>query len=202
MVGWLVAWLTVREYPSEVGARRWLQEHGILGVTTRKCVLALRHSEPPPASRPCRGSSSEPPGCGVVRALAAPRLRAVLWFAVLAFACYIALALCRVVPRRPAVRRAHGRDWAQVVVSCVALVLAAHRPRVPQRGRCAAGGGGLSGQTVWRGEQVQQAGDRAQDAVPGLEQGARWRARSMMAGWALAMAKDSSAVSSISRSLR
>ncbi|MFD9276576.1 hypothetical protein ACFWD7_04725 [Streptomyces mirabilis] len=28
IVGWLVAWLTVREYPSEVGARRWLQEHG------------------------------------------------------------------------------------------------------------------------------------------------------------------------------
>jgi hypothetical protein len=27
LVGWLAAWLTVREYPSEVGARRWLQEH-------------------------------------------------------------------------------------------------------------------------------------------------------------------------------
>ncbi|MBK3581867.1 hypothetical protein JHN63_50640 [Streptomyces sp. MBT65] len=26
-VGWLAAWTTVREYPSEVGARRWLQEH-------------------------------------------------------------------------------------------------------------------------------------------------------------------------------
>ncbi|OIJ87817.1 hypothetical protein BIV25_38005 [Streptomyces sp. MUSC 14] len=26
-VGWIVAMLTVREYPSEVGARRWLQEH-------------------------------------------------------------------------------------------------------------------------------------------------------------------------------
>ncbi|MGW0578422.1 hypothetical protein ACWD25_21190 [Streptomyces sp. NPDC002920] len=25
-VGWLTAWLTVREYPSEVGARRWLEE--------------------------------------------------------------------------------------------------------------------------------------------------------------------------------
>ncbi|MET7898220.1 hypothetical protein [Streptomyces mirabilis] len=30
-VGWLAAWLTVREYPSEVGARRWLQEHGAAG---------------------------------------------------------------------------------------------------------------------------------------------------------------------------
>ncbi|MFF7750736.1 hypothetical protein ACFZCP_16065 [Streptomyces sp. NPDC007971] len=27
IVGWLAAWLTVREYPSEVGARRWLEEH-------------------------------------------------------------------------------------------------------------------------------------------------------------------------------
>ncbi|MFI2203169.1 hypothetical protein ACH47Z_20755 [Streptomyces sp. NPDC020192] len=27
VVGWLVAWVTVREYPSEVGARRWLEEH-------------------------------------------------------------------------------------------------------------------------------------------------------------------------------
>ncbi|WBO62821.1 hypothetical protein [Streptomyces camelliae] len=27
IVGWLAAWTTVREYPSEVGARRWLQEH-------------------------------------------------------------------------------------------------------------------------------------------------------------------------------
>ncbi|MEV5872898.1 hypothetical protein AB0L75_01485 [Streptomyces sp. NPDC052101] len=27
LVGWLAAWLTVREYPSEVGARRWLEEH-------------------------------------------------------------------------------------------------------------------------------------------------------------------------------
>ncbi|KOU55234.1 hypothetical protein ADK57_45105 [Streptomyces sp. MMG1533] len=27
LVGWLAAWLTVREYPSEVGARRWLQEN-------------------------------------------------------------------------------------------------------------------------------------------------------------------------------
>lgn len=27
LVGWLTAWTTVREYPSEVGARRWLQEH-------------------------------------------------------------------------------------------------------------------------------------------------------------------------------
>ncbi|WLW54178.1 hypothetical protein [Streptomyces sp. YU58] len=26
LVGWLTAWLTVREYPSEVGARRWLAE--------------------------------------------------------------------------------------------------------------------------------------------------------------------------------
>lgn len=26
LVGWLAAWLTVREYPSEVGARRWLAE--------------------------------------------------------------------------------------------------------------------------------------------------------------------------------
>ncbi|MBK3569477.1 hypothetical protein [Streptomyces sp. MBT62] len=26
-IGWLTAWTTVREYPSEVGARRWLQEH-------------------------------------------------------------------------------------------------------------------------------------------------------------------------------
>ncbi|WP_217234551.1 hypothetical protein [Streptomyces sp. AC555_RSS877] len=26
VVGWLTAWLTVREYPSEVGARRWLRE--------------------------------------------------------------------------------------------------------------------------------------------------------------------------------
>ncbi|MGV4984615.1 hypothetical protein ACWC0C_35480 [Streptomyces sp. NPDC001709] len=26
VVGWLAAWLTVREYPSEVGARRWLEE--------------------------------------------------------------------------------------------------------------------------------------------------------------------------------
>jgi hypothetical protein len=26
IVGWLTAWLTVREYPSEVGARRWLEE--------------------------------------------------------------------------------------------------------------------------------------------------------------------------------
>lgn len=25
-VGWFVAMLTVREYPSEVGARRWVQE--------------------------------------------------------------------------------------------------------------------------------------------------------------------------------
>ncbi|MET8983663.1 hypothetical protein ABZX85_49710 [Streptomyces sp. NPDC004539] len=25
--GWVAAWLTVREYPSEVGARRWLQEN-------------------------------------------------------------------------------------------------------------------------------------------------------------------------------
>ncbi|MYW17159.1 hypothetical protein GT039_16560 [Streptomyces sp. SID2955] len=25
--GWLAAWLTVREYPSEVGARRWTEEH-------------------------------------------------------------------------------------------------------------------------------------------------------------------------------
>ncbi|MFI5796486.1 hypothetical protein [Streptomyces sp. NPDC051677] len=25
IVGWLTAWLTVREYPSEVGARRWLE---------------------------------------------------------------------------------------------------------------------------------------------------------------------------------
>ncbi|MDQ0958796.1 hypothetical protein QFZ66_002674 [Streptomyces sp. B4I13] len=28
IVGWLTAWLTVREYPSEVGARRWLEKHG------------------------------------------------------------------------------------------------------------------------------------------------------------------------------
>lgn len=27
LVGWLAAWTTVRAYPSEVGARRWLQEH-------------------------------------------------------------------------------------------------------------------------------------------------------------------------------
>ncbi|MEU9478755.1 hypothetical protein [Streptomyces sp. NPDC048191] len=27
IVGWLLAWTTVREYPSEVGARRWLEEH-------------------------------------------------------------------------------------------------------------------------------------------------------------------------------
>jgi hypothetical protein len=27
IVGWLAAWLTVREYPSEVGARRWLEGH-------------------------------------------------------------------------------------------------------------------------------------------------------------------------------
>jgi phage-related protein len=27
IVGWLAAWVTVREYPSEVGARRWLEEH-------------------------------------------------------------------------------------------------------------------------------------------------------------------------------
>ncbi|MFG2638540.1 hypothetical protein ACGFX8_32925 [Streptomyces sp. NPDC048362] len=26
LVGWSAAWLTVREYPSEVGARRWLEE--------------------------------------------------------------------------------------------------------------------------------------------------------------------------------
>ncbi|MFG2134237.1 hypothetical protein ACGFNV_41660 [Streptomyces sp. NPDC048751] len=26
IVGWLTAWMTVREYPSEVGARRWLEE--------------------------------------------------------------------------------------------------------------------------------------------------------------------------------
>ncbi|MCD7441355.1 hypothetical protein K4B79_24415 [Streptomyces lincolnensis] len=26
LVGWLAAWLTVREYPSEVGARRWLAQ--------------------------------------------------------------------------------------------------------------------------------------------------------------------------------
>ncbi|MFI1926991.1 MULTISPECIES: hypothetical protein [unclassified Streptomyces] len=26
LVGWLTAWLTVREYPSEVGARRWMRE--------------------------------------------------------------------------------------------------------------------------------------------------------------------------------
>ncbi|KND39316.1 hypothetical protein [Streptomyces acidiscabies] len=25
-VGWITAWLTVREYPSEVGARRWVEE--------------------------------------------------------------------------------------------------------------------------------------------------------------------------------
>ncbi|MFJ8021951.1 hypothetical protein [Streptomyces sp. NPDC096311] len=30
-VGWFAAALTVREYPSEVGARRWLQEHGAAG---------------------------------------------------------------------------------------------------------------------------------------------------------------------------
>ncbi|MEU2286438.1 hypothetical protein ABZ614_31685 [Streptomyces sp. NPDC013178] len=28
VVGWLTAWLTVREYPSEVGARRWMEEQG------------------------------------------------------------------------------------------------------------------------------------------------------------------------------
>lgn len=28
LVGWLTAWLTVREYPSEVGARLWLDEQG------------------------------------------------------------------------------------------------------------------------------------------------------------------------------
>jgi hypothetical protein len=28
IVGWLTAWLTVREYPSEVGARRWLERQG------------------------------------------------------------------------------------------------------------------------------------------------------------------------------
>ncbi|MGW2488007.1 hypothetical protein ACWCV9_12420 [Streptomyces sp. NPDC001606] len=27
LVGWLAAWTTVREYPSEVGARRWLEAH-------------------------------------------------------------------------------------------------------------------------------------------------------------------------------
>jgi 4-amino-4-deoxy-L-arabinose transferase-like glycosyltransferase len=27
ITGWLTAWLTVREYPSEVGARRWMEEH-------------------------------------------------------------------------------------------------------------------------------------------------------------------------------
>jgi hypothetical protein len=27
LTGWLLAWTTVREYPSEVGARRWLEEH-------------------------------------------------------------------------------------------------------------------------------------------------------------------------------
>jgi hypothetical protein len=27
LAGWLAAWATVREYPSEVGARRWLEEH-------------------------------------------------------------------------------------------------------------------------------------------------------------------------------
>ncbi|MFJ2163063.1 hypothetical protein [Streptomyces sp. NPDC087856] len=27
LVGWLASWTTVREYPSEVGARRWMQEH-------------------------------------------------------------------------------------------------------------------------------------------------------------------------------
>lgn len=26
LVGWLIAWLTVREYPSETGARRWMRE--------------------------------------------------------------------------------------------------------------------------------------------------------------------------------
>ncbi|MFJ8110708.1 hypothetical protein [Streptomyces sp. NPDC096132] len=31
IVGWLTAWLTVREYPSEVGARRWLEEHPTTG---------------------------------------------------------------------------------------------------------------------------------------------------------------------------
>ncbi|MFF7971600.1 hypothetical protein [Streptomyces sp. NPDC007905] len=33
VAGWLVAWLTVREYPSEVGARRWLEQHGAGSVT-------------------------------------------------------------------------------------------------------------------------------------------------------------------------
>ena len=28
-VGWITAWLTVREYPSEAGARRWLAEHPV-----------------------------------------------------------------------------------------------------------------------------------------------------------------------------
>jgi len=27
IAGWLIAWVTVRAYPSEVGARRWLEEH-------------------------------------------------------------------------------------------------------------------------------------------------------------------------------
>jgi hypothetical protein len=27
IAGWFAGWLTVREYPSEVGARRWLEEH-------------------------------------------------------------------------------------------------------------------------------------------------------------------------------
>ncbi|MEU6220085.1 hypothetical protein ABZ845_21580 [Streptomyces sp. NPDC047022] len=27
LVGWVAAWLTVREYPEEVGARRWVEEH-------------------------------------------------------------------------------------------------------------------------------------------------------------------------------
>nr|WSY52638.1 hypothetical protein OG999_22635 [Streptomyces sp. NBC_00886] len=31
LVGWLAAWTTVSEYPSEVGARRWMQEHAARG---------------------------------------------------------------------------------------------------------------------------------------------------------------------------
>ncbi|MFF4133880.1 hypothetical protein ACFY1B_20475 [Streptomyces mirabilis] len=54
---------------------------------------------------------------------------AVLWFAVLAFACYIALALYQSFRGDlPSDVRRVG-DWAQVVVSCVALVLAAFTVR-------------------------------------------------------------------------
>ncbi|MDX3386139.1 hypothetical protein PV682_32480 [Streptomyces niveiscabiei] len=33
--GWIAAWLTVREYPSEVGARRWLEEQRAAGLKAR-----------------------------------------------------------------------------------------------------------------------------------------------------------------------